>query len=86
MIPHKGLYWQITETARWEPPWKAAYSEHSIAIHVILKAGYAHVELAIVYTELCTQDASSFCDFRKTTSKRFHIIWFIFDSSKGTIV
>ena len=39
-------------------PRKAAYSEHSIS-----KAGYVTAVLAIVRTELCAQEASSFCDF-----------------------
>ena len=44
-------------------PRKAAYSEHSIAIHSISKAGYVTAVLAIVRTELCAREASSLCDF-----------------------
>ena len=42
---------------------KAAYSEHSIAIHSISKVGYVTAVLAIVRAELCAREASSFCDF-----------------------
>ena len=43
---------------------KVAYSEHSIAIHSISKAGYITTVLAIVCTELRAWEASSFCDFK----------------------
>ena len=64
----KGHFSKITETARWEPPRKAAFSEHSIAIHSISKAGYITAVLAVVHTELRAREASSFCDFWKITS------------------
>ena len=62
---------KISETARGEPPRKAAYSEHSIAFHSISKAGYVTAVLAIVRTELRAREASSFCDFWKITSCDF---------------
>ena len=58
----KGNFSKITETARWQPPQKAVYSEHSIS-----KAGYVTAVLAIVRTELRAWEASSFCDFWKIT-------------------
>ena len=60
---------KITETAHshWEPLRKAVYSEHSIAIHSISKAGFVTAALAIVRTELRAWEASSFCDFWKIT-------------------
>ena len=42
---------------------KVAYSEHSIAIHSISKAGYVTAVLAIVRSELRAREARSFCDF-----------------------
>ena len=42
---------------------KAAYSEHSIAIHSISKAGYVTAVLAIVRTEFRARETRSFCDF-----------------------
>ena len=59
----KGHFSKSTETARWELPRKAAYSEHSIS-----KAGYVIAVLAIVRTELGAREVSSFCDFWKMTS------------------
>ena len=67
----KGNFSKITETARWKPPQKAPYSEHSIAIHSISKAGYVTAVLAIVRAELCAREASSFRDFWKMTSCNF---------------
>ena len=67
----KGNFSKITETTRWEPPRKAAYSEHSIARHSISKAGYVTAVLAIVCNELRAREASSFCDFWKITSCDF---------------
>ena len=61
-----------TETARLEPPRKAAYSEHSIAIHSISKAGYV---TAVYRTELRVREASSFCDFWKLTSCNFTLFY-----------
>ena len=78
----KGHSSKITETARWEPPWKAVYSEHSIAIHSISKAGYVTAVLAIVRTELRAREVSSFMWFLKKDLLRFHLILFFFDSSK----
>ena len=71
----KGHFSKITKTARWEPPRKAAYSEYSIAIHSISKAGYVTTVLAIVRTELRAQEASSFCDFWKITSCDFTLFY-----------
>ena len=51
MKSQKGHIKKITETARWEPPRKAVYSEHSIAIHSISKADYVTALLAIIRTE-----------------------------------
>ena len=62
-----GHFSKITETARREPPQKAVYSEHSKAIHSISKAGFVTAALAIVRTELCARESSSFCDFWKIT-------------------
>ena len=56
----------------WEPPWKATYSEHSIAIHSISKAGYATAVLFVVHEELRAREVSSFCDFWKFTSCDFN--------------
>ena len=44
---------------------RLSYSEHSIAIHAISKAGYVTAVLAIVRTELRAREASSFCDIEK---------------------
>ena len=52
----------LTENLHEGPP-KGAYSEHSIAIHSISKAGYVTAVLAIVRTELLAREARSFCDF-----------------------
>ena len=73
----KSHFSEITETARWEPPRKAAYSEHSIA-HLISKAGYVTAVLAIVLTELCARKASSFCDFFLMTSCDFTLFYYFF--------
>ena len=70
----------ITEIARWEPPGKAAYSEHSIAIHSISMSGYVTAILAFVHAELRAREASSFCDFGKITS--CYLILLLIDSSK----
>ena len=78
----KGHFSKITETARWEPPRKAAYSEHSIAIHSISKAGYVTTVLAIVRTKIRAREASSFCDFWKITSSDFTLFYSFLDSSK----
>ena len=67
----KGHTSNFTETARCEPPWKAVYSELSIAIHSTSKAGYVTTGLAIVRTELRAWEASSVCDFWKMTSWHF---------------
>ena len=75
MKSQKGHFLKITENARWEPPRKAAYSEHSIAIHSILKAGYVTAVQAIVLTELRALEASSFCDFWKMTSCNLNIFY-----------
>ena len=77
----KGHSKKITENARRESPWKAADSEHSIAIHSISKVGYVTAVLAFVCTELHAQETSSFCDFWKMTSCDFNILFF-FDSCK----
>ena len=61
----KVIFQKITESAHWEPPRKAAYSEHSIAIHSISMAGYVMAVLATVCGELLAWEASSFCDFEK---------------------
>ena len=76
MTSQKIIFSKITETARWESPRKAAYSEHSIAIHSISKAGYVTTVLAIVRTEFCAWEASSFCDFWKMTPCDFTILFF----------
>ena len=78
----KGNFSKITQTARWEPPRKSAYSEHSIAIHSISKTGYVTAILAIVRAELRAREASSFCDFWKMTSCNFTFIFLFFDSMK----
>ena len=78
MKSQKGHFSKITGTARWEPPQKAAYSEHSIAIHSISKAGYVTAVLAIVRTELRAREASNFCDFLKwplAISPYFILFW-----------
>ena len=67
----KGNFSKITETAHWEPPRKGTYSEHSIAIHSITKAGYVSAVLAIVRAELRAREASKLCDFWKMTSFDF---------------
>ena len=73
----KGKFSKITETALWEPPWKAAYS---IAIHSISIAGY-HVTaiLAFIRSELCAREASSFW-FLKNGLLQFHCILHLFNS------
>ena len=70
----------LTERA----PRKAAYSEHSIAIHSISKAGYVTAVLAIVRTELRAREASSFCDFWKMTFCDF--TYFIIFLTKANII
>ena len=50
---------------------EAAYSEHSIVIHSISKAGYVNTVRAIVRVELPAQEASNSCDFLKLTSCDF---------------
>ena len=47
----KRSLFKITETARGEPPRKAAYSEHSIASHYISKAVYVIAVLVVVRTD-----------------------------------
>ena len=72
----KGHFSIITETARWQPPRKAVYSEYSIiAIHSISKAGYVTAVLAIIRTELHAREASSFCDFWKMTFCNFTLFY-----------
>ena len=78
----KGNFSKITETARWEPPRKPAYSEHSIAIHSISMAGYVISVLGIVRAELCAREASSFCVFWTNDLLRIHIILLFFDLIK----
>ena len=46
------------------------FSEHSIS-----KAGYVTAVLAIVRTELCAREASSFCHFWKMTSCEFTLFY-----------
>ena len=71
------LYYQ----ARFErAPRRAAYSEHSIAIHSISMACYVIAVRAIVCFELPPREASNSCDVWKLTSRDF--IAFIFDWSK----
>ena len=74
----KGHFSKITENACRKPPGKAVYSEHSIAIHSILKAGYVTAVLAIVRTELRAREASSFCDFWKMTFCDFTLFYSFF--------
>ena len=69
------IFSKITETARWEPLRMAAYSEHSIAIHSISKAGYVSTGLVIVCPELRARKASSFCDFWKLTFCDFTLFY-----------
>ena len=71
----KGHFSKITEAACWEPPRKAVYSEHSIAIHSFSKAGYVTAELAIVHAELRAWEATTFCDFWKMTSSDFTLFY-----------
>ena len=72
----KRSFFNNNKNARWEPPQKAAYSEHSIAIHSISKAGYVTAVLAIVRScKLRAQEASSFCDFWKMTSCNFTLFY-----------
>ena len=78
-----GHFSKITETARWEPPRKAAYSEHSIAVHSLSKAGYVTAVLAIVRTDLCAREASRFCDFWNMTSCDF--TWSYFFLTRANI-
>ena len=59
----KEIFSKITETAHWEPPRKATYSKHSIAIHSISVAGYVTAILIFVRAELRALETSSFCDF-----------------------
>ena len=54
---------QKSDTAHREPPQKAAYSEHAMAIHSISMAGYVTTLLAFVCAELRGREMSSFCDF-----------------------
>ena len=63
MKPAKGHFSNITETAHREPPRKAAYSEHSIAIHSILMAGYVTAVLAFVRAELRGLETPHFTPF-----------------------
>ena len=63
----------------WEPPQKTTYSEHSIAIHSISKAGYVTATLAIVHTELCAGEASSLCDIWKMASCDFTLFYSLWD-------
>ena len=44
-------------------------------IHSISNAGYVTAILTIVRTELCAQEASSFCDFWKMTSCDFTLFY-----------
>ena len=75
-----GHFSKIKETAHWEPPQKAAYSEHSIAIHSILMAGYVTAVLAFVRAEPRGQETSIF--FLESDILRFHTILLFFDSTK----
>ena len=68
-----GHFSKITETARCEPPWKAVYSELSIAIHLTSKAGYVTTGLAI--DQSGAWEAISFCDFWKITSCDFTLFY-----------
>ena len=68
------VMFQKSQTAHREPPRKAAYSKHSIAIH----SNYVTAVLAIVRTELCARDreASSLCDYWKMTCDfTFFFFW-----------
>ena len=66
----KGNFSKITETARWEPPRKMAYSEHSI----FSMAGYVTAIMAIVRAELRALEESSLW-FRKMTSCNFTLYY-----------
>ena len=41
-MKYPGFFFFFTETAYLEPPQKAVYSKHSIAIHSISMAGYVN--------------------------------------------
>ena len=76
---HKNM----TETAHWEPPRKAAYSEHSIeSIRSISVVGYVTPVLAFVRAELRARKGSSFCDFWKITSCDFTSFYSILPPAK----
>ena len=62
---------KITETAHWELLRKAAYSEHSIAIHSISMAGCVTAVLAFVRAALRGRKTSSSVIFWKVTSCDF---------------
>ena len=79
----KGNFSKTTETALWETPRKAAYSDHSIAIHSFSKAGYVTAELAIVRAELCDRRRRALSViFFLMTSIDFTLCYSFFDSSK----
>ena len=61
----------LTETL----PRKAAYSEHSMAIHSISMSGYITAVLAFVHAELRGQETSSFCDFWQVTFCDFTLLY-----------
>ena len=73
LLPKRRKIWwnnfsKITETSPWEHPRKAAYSEHSIAIHSISMVGCVTAVPAFVCVELRGRETSSFCDFWKVTA------------------
>ena len=48
-----------------QAPQRQAYSENSIAIHLISMAGYVTTIPAFIHGELLACEVSSFCDFLK---------------------
>ena len=80
----KGHLKKITETAHWEPPRKAAYSEHSIAIRSISKAGYVTTVLAIIRAVL--RGGEQFLWFLTNDLLWFHLILLFFFLLKQTFV
>ena len=78
----KGHFKKITENAHWEPPRKAAYSEHSIAIHSISKAGHCNRRTGYCPLRAPCPGGEQFLWVLKNDLLRFHLILFFFDLRK----
>ena len=72
---------KITETARWEPPRKAAYYI-SIAVHSVSKASYCNRRTGYCPYWASCPGGEQFLWFLKHDLLRFYLILFFFDSSK----